>query len=386
MMEDELLRDQAVNMDVSHDNDGQEGREDVAASPRTSSRAEESEADRDFDALVEFETLRKQAIRATSGFETINQGEVGIALTEIPGYRWSDAATRRGIRLPGRIDLDEKHVEVLIPYITFQREVRKHEHFERLELSWAAGQGLVRDVRRLLNEAENATFLNSRREAGAADGKRALLGLAFRFLKGKSLGPKYFGAANKAARKRKLCWPAHSTLLLCHFSVFLNKQIDLEKMKLRTRMKQTSSQGALHGNSWACPIDLSDDNNTLHPSLVPIQQPAAILSIPSSGTSKQPHASYQGPLTPQSMIGSPGLSALDYTRISPAAVHLPQGSNGPRQSSNSTPAIQDLPALGGHFGPTLANTPDTNTEVWHRFPPETGMAIDTAKTSANMVV
>lgn len=67
--------------------------------------------------LMEYNILQHQAARATTTALGDQPAHIGISLAETD-HRWAKAASRRGIRLPRRIDFDGADVGVLRPYLT----------------------------------------------------------------------------------------------------------------------------------------------------------------------------------------------------------------------------------------------------------------------------
>jgi hypothetical protein len=71
----------------------------------------------DTQMLMEYNILRDQAARSTTTSLGDQPAGIGIGLAAAE-FRWADATSRRGIRLPRRIDFDGVDVNVLTPYLT----------------------------------------------------------------------------------------------------------------------------------------------------------------------------------------------------------------------------------------------------------------------------
>lgn len=67
--------------------------------------------------LMEYNTLRDQAARSTTTALGDPPADIGISLADT-NHRYADARSRRGIRLPRRIDFDGADLDVLRPYLT----------------------------------------------------------------------------------------------------------------------------------------------------------------------------------------------------------------------------------------------------------------------------
>jgi hypothetical protein len=74
----------------------------------------------ELERMMEFEALRDQAVRRVTTARKEPDVTMGIGLNEID-FRWSEAATCRGIRLPHRIDFDDESVDILKPYVTLSK-------------------------------------------------------------------------------------------------------------------------------------------------------------------------------------------------------------------------------------------------------------------------
>lgn len=256
MMESDLLKESAVNTETSHDSRDQEVYGTTSTDPLPSEDGFEQDL-----ALTEFKLLRNQALRSTAGFEsyTASQAGLGLGLDALTGFRFSSAATRRGVRLPRRIDLEEQHVQILAPYLTLSRRTKNTEHFARLELCNASGKALVKHMKAYLARPESYWLISRGPEANPIQVKDALLKSAFHLLRTEDWGTKYFGRHHPSGQNRKLYWPDDSTLITYHFVLFLSKIIDSEKLRLKSKKKATQPQELPTGGSRQCPIDLSTD-------------------------------------------------------------------------------------------------------------------------------
>lgn len=105
MLEAEFAQDLANLSQLSHTR---------APSPATNPNVQPMD---DAQMVMEYNVLRDQAVRATTSSLGDQPPGIGVAVAATE-HRYAVAASRRGIRLPRRIDFDEADVNVLKPYLT----------------------------------------------------------------------------------------------------------------------------------------------------------------------------------------------------------------------------------------------------------------------------
>jgi hypothetical protein len=257
MMELEFLQDQVVN--TSSDSSDEHGDQDGRAQDKVIS-------DDDVEAWREFELLKDRAIKGTTVFDPDKIGEsgIGLALQDLPGYSHTAAAasTRRGIRIPRRVDFQMDQLEVLVPYLTVQATLTKGELYQQLGVSKKEGHILAQGIKTYVAKSEHAPLLIHGKAPASPEKRRALLQTAFQLLKTEGWGPKWFGKTGSSKGMRTLCWPQDSTLITCHFAGFINKICKLDRMRrqaMETKLSKASTP--IPGTSAHSPIDLSGDDD-----------------------------------------------------------------------------------------------------------------------------
>lgn len=197
-------------------------------------------------ATAEHDLLSRSARTGNRSFTCPHMGRYGIPLEELElckGRR--EPATRQGIRLPRRSDLDETHLGVLVPYLKFGHGTKK-ANFDRLELPEDLRKPFGGEVKGYITAQTQVHLLREESYAKSPVGRLALLAGTYHLLKTEGLGPRYFGNdAPSMHQLRKHSWPEDSTVLIYNVALFMYKWIELEKSRLTAASKRALVQDAM---------------------------------------------------------------------------------------------------------------------------------------------
>jgi len=166
----------------------------------------------------------------------VNQDAIEICPTHIPGFRYAKSQTNSFIRLPRRIDQDQKLAEELGYYITLNRKTKVEVLYGYLELTLDEGRRLSSDIKELLNEP-HLIALVAKPTGTASKTKKVLIKIAFYLLVSKEWGRTWFGEDHKNAATRKSLWPRDSSVLLAGFVMVLYRTYTNAKQKYQSMMR-----------------------------------------------------------------------------------------------------------------------------------------------------
>ncbi|KAK4044005.1 hypothetical protein C8A01DRAFT_43167 [Parachaetomium inaequale] len=176
------------------------------------------------------------------------QREGEILATQIPGFRYANSNTNSFIRLPRRVDRDQKLAEDLGYYITLNRQTKVEVLYSYLELNMKDGKRLSGDMKKLLKEPPLIGLVEQ--TTSAKETKKTLIRIALYMLMSKEWGRTWFGEDNETAASRKLLWPRDSSIIVAAFVMVLYrtytnlKQVHQANLRAEARVKNANHDAA----------------------------------------------------------------------------------------------------------------------------------------------
>ncbi|KAK4242561.1 hypothetical protein C8A03DRAFT_29150 [Achaetomium macrosporum] len=150
------------------------------------------------------------------------QGDSFILPSQIPGHRYANCQTNASIRLPRRIDHDQKLALALTYFITLSRTSKIETLYDYLELGIGEGKRLGREIRKLLKEPPLSQLIDRPGNGNSGpETKRTLINISFYLLVTEGWGEAWFGESCSTASSRTLFWPTDSSILLSGFVILL---------------------------------------------------------------------------------------------------------------------------------------------------------------------
>ncbi|SPQ22452.1 25635624-62bf-4f41-8b36-76dfbf465db7 [Thermothielavioides terrestris] len=176
------------------------------------------------------------------------QDDSVILPTQIPGFRYASSQTNRWVRLPRRVDLDQRLATDLMHYITLNRNTKMEDLYSNLELNVGEGKRLCEEMRQLLKEPPLSQLVEHPGNS-SMETKRNLVNISFYMLVYRGWGAAWFGSDCRTAKSRTLFWPADSSILLAGFAMLLYRlfrnQRQMHQTVLRTQARILESYAQL---------------------------------------------------------------------------------------------------------------------------------------------
>jgi hypothetical protein len=190
----------------------------------------EAELERLWDSI----TAVEQPVNAQTGSQNSDAAQAPhddnlILPTQIPGFRYGSSYTNMTMRLPRRIDQDQKDAEELMYFITLSKHARLVPYYlyrlltnadrnakietlyDHLELDYGNGKLLAAQMRKLLKEPPLIQLVEQPATT-VIETKKTLIRIALYMLITKEWGSTWFGEGCQTAETRTLLWPRDSSM------------------------------------------------------------------------------------------------------------------------------------------------------------------------------
>ncbi|KAK4106528.1 hypothetical protein N658DRAFT_415106 [Parathielavia hyrcaniae] len=205
--------------------------------------------DAELERLWDFITSDEQPVNAQAESRDSDatpeiQDDNIILPAQIPGFRYAYSNTNITMRLPRRIDQDQKEAEELMYFVTLNRNTKMETLYEHLELDLGLGKLLALEMKKLLKEPPLIELVK-RSVAAVSETKKNLVSIAWYMLVVKDLGTTWFGDGCRTAATRTLLWPRDSSILFASFvmllyRIYINKR-QMHQATLRTQARLQQS-------------------------------------------------------------------------------------------------------------------------------------------------
>lgn len=252
-----------------------------------------------------------------------NYNDAGvIRVGQIPGFRYSDAATQQRFRLLSTIDAIEADGndigEYLAPFLTLKKETRFDKDISpALEIDEGTRKKVLTPaIKQWLAESEHSRLLDAPASPERLDTKVSLIAASVGILRSNDWGTTWFGGET-----RKLAWPRDSTVICFHFARLL--YLTLRSHRSGARNKTTKSPEALPAAPGPAPAQAA--------------APAAVQAAASAPARAQVATSASAQVTAPDRLGGPS-NPIDVDAVSRPAAHASSEDITPEQPRVAPPA------------------------------------------------
>ncbi|KAK4157915.1 hypothetical protein C8A00DRAFT_39768 [Chaetomidium leptoderma] len=224
----------------------------------------------ELESLWESITSQEQPVNAHSESpesDAVSDDNI-ILPTQIPGFRYGRSNTNSWIRLPRRIDRDQKEAEELMYYITLK------DLYGHLELDIGEGKRLSGEMKKLLKEPPLVQFVEQP-ATRSSQTKKNLIRIGLYMLISKQWGSTWFGDGCTTAKPRTLLWPRDSSILLAGFVMLLYRMYNNQRQMHQTflRAQARSLQNNSTTNSAESPSPSSRSPSAMPADRLPESPP-----------------------------------------------------------------------------------------------------------------